>query len=366
MKIALIYQRFVSKGGLEGYLFGLARALRAAGHELHVLTGATDPDTEAVGAEIHRVELPRSKARAMLAFERAALQGGPELPVDVTLGFGRTTAQDLHRAGGGCHAAYVPLLNPLKRVAPKTRLELALERDLYTAGRTRHFVVNSTLVRDQLVDHYGVPADRFTVIHTAVDSGLFKPDPADRATFRGRVGIGDDTPALLFVSRSHRRKGLPALLAAWPEIHRGTGAQLWVAGPDIGRFIKPVPAELRTSIRHFPEDTPIVSLYRAADLFLHPTLYDACANTVLQSMACGLPGLISSADGARQFLTHGETGWLIDDPTDAAGIAALALEALEADRAPVAAAARERVLPLTWEAHVGCWQNAIGKVVESR
>lgn len=360
MKLGIIYQKFVSTGGLEGYLYGLARALIGAGHELHVLTAQTDTRTEALGAQLHRVELPRSKTRALLAFERAALARAPELPVDFTLGFGRTTGQDLHRAGGGCHAAYVPLLNPLKRLAFKTRLELALERDLYTAGRTRRFVVNSALVRDQLATRYGVPGEDFTIIRTAVDTATFSPNPGDRAAFRAAADIDDATPALLFVSRSHRRKGLPALLAAWPEIHRQTGAQLWVAGPPVDRFIKRLPTALRGSVRHFPETTAIVSLYRAADLFVHPSLYDACANTVLQSMACGLPGIISTADGARQFVDHGTNGWLLDDPADPGEIARLAVAALAADRTPISAAARDAMLPLTWQAHIAAWERAIG------
>ena len=359
MRIGIIYQKFVSTGGLEGYLFGLARALTTAGHELHVLTGQTDRKTESIGAQIQCVDLPNSKTRALLAFERAALRHGPALPVDVRLGFGRTTSQDLHRAGGGCHAAYIPLLNPLKRLAYKTRLELALERDLYTAGRTRHFVVNSALVRDQLIERYEVPEDKFTIIHTAVDSDIFKPDASNRSEFRQQSGIADDTPVLLFVSRSHRRKGLPALLAAWPEIHRKTGAQLWVAGPPIDRFIKKLPTDLHPSVRHFPESTPIVALYRGADLFVHPSLYDACANTVLQSMACGLPGIISTADGAQQFIEPGKNGWLLQNPTAPKELATLTIDALQSDRAPIATAARERMLPLTWQAHVRSWRKAI-------
>ncbi len=364
MRIGLVYQRFVSQGGLEGYLFALSKALLEAGHQLHVLTGKTDPATDALGLPTTRVDLPRSKTRALLAFERAARALAPDLPTEVTLGFGRTSRQDLHRAGAGCHAAYVPLLHPLKRLGFKSRVELALERDLYTGGATRGFVVNSALVRDQLIEHYAVPEERFSIIHTAVDTATFRPaaDAGARRDLRVRLGLDDDRPAVLFLSRAHRRKGLPALLAAWPEIHDRTGAQLWVAGPDPARFLRSLPSKYAPTVTHHGETSAVVALYQAADLFVHPTLYDACANTVLQSMACGLPGLISSADGAREFVEPGANGWLLDDPASTEEIAEKTVAALGADRLATGAAARERVLPLTWDAHVAAWERAIASL----
>lgn len=365
MKIALVYQKFVSSGGLEGYLFRLARELRDAGHELQVLTGETDAETEALGLEITKVSLPKSKTRALLAFERAALEKGAELPVDVHLGFGRTSYQDIHRAGAGCHAAYLPILNPLKRAGFKSKVELALEKDLYTSGHTKHFVVNSELIQQQLIEHYQVAEEKFSIIRTAVDTEHFKPteDAASRAATRQQYGVEDDRPVLLFVSRAHRRKGLPALLAAWPGIAAKTGAQLWIAGPKIDRFIKELPAEFHDSVTHLDQVEDMAPVYAAADRFIHPTLYDACANTVLQSMACGLPGIISTRDGASEFIDSGVNGWTLDTPDDPACIETTVLDALEdKDRASLGKAARERVLPLTWQAHIADWERVIGQL----
>ena len=55
--------------------------------------------------------------------------------------------------------------------------------------------------------------------------------------------------------------------------------------------------------------------YQAADWFVHPTRYDACANTVLQSMASGLPGIVSVADGAHELVEDGASGFHLADPT---------------------------------------------------
>ena len=114
-------------------------------------------------------------------------------------------------------------------------------------------------------------------------------------------------------------------------------------------------------MRFLGETADLVPLYQAADGFLHPTLYDACANTVLQSLACGLPGLISSRDGASEFIRDGENGFLLNDPTDCGqvleGVRKLANLGSLAET--VRASARKTALPLTWETHLQAWLQVI-------
>jgi glycosyltransferase involved in cell wall biosynthesis len=104
--------------------------------------------------------------------------------------------------------------------------------------------------------------------------------------------------------------------------------------------------------------------FQAADWFVHPTSYDACANTVLQSMACGLPGIISAGDGAVEFIRHGENGFILRNPSDPDELAAhlrhaAALPATA--RGSMTCAARETALPLTWQAHLQAWMSAIAE-----
>jgi len=274
----------------------------------------------------------------------------------VVLGFGRTWSQDIHRAGGGCHALYSGLLPWWRRWALKNQVELALERRLYQGGETRHFVVNASPVAEQLHRVYGVPRDRISVIHTAVDTERFSPAP------QCEEDSGEppaSRPILLFVSSNHRRKGLPAILQAMASVPE---ADLWIAGARLSRrdrrFL--ATAGLHGRVREWGEVDDLVPLYRQATWFVHPTLYDACANTVLQSMACALPGLISVADGASEFIQDGENGLLIRDPADPHQLGELLRFALSlpADRRDtIGAAARRTVEPLTWSSHLDAWET---------
>lgn len=365
MRLGLIYHQFIPRGGLEGYLMEFAQRLQSAGHVLDLVAGEVHPALEEkLGATVHRVPLLRgSPLLRMWQFEREAARLAGTLGVGATIGFGRTTTHDLHRAGGGCHAVYSRLLPPWKRWTLKNFLELKLERALYTSGRTQRFVVNSSEVAKQLHAEYGTPMDRFEVIHTAVDTERFRP-AADKAAVKAAVcaqlGTEASRPAFLFVSLSHRRKGLDALLEAWS----GVDADLWVVGKPLNAHYRGLIKRhgLETRVRAVAPQSNVALLYQAADWFVHPTQYDACANTVLQSMACGLPGLISVHDGAIDLVEDGRSGLWLRRPQDAGAIRegvqrALGLGAAETEA--FGQRAREGVLPLTWEAHLRKWMHLI-------
>lgn len=340
--------------------------LRSEGHEVLVVTAEADEKAlEELKLELRLVPVARGSGLVRLwQFERVVSQlSNEDLGVDVSIGFGRTTSHDLHRAGGGCHKVYSGLLPIWKRWSMKNLLELQLEQELYSGGKTRLFVVNSGEVAKQVHAVYGTPMEQFRVIHTAVDTTKFKP-AADRAALRTRVcaQMKSDAarPAVLFVSLNHRRKGLDALLEAWEEVD----ADLWIVGKPLDARYRVQVATYGLTGRVFALDarSDVGMLYQAADWFVHPTLYDACANTVLQSMACELPGLISVDDGAIDMVDDGVTGFLLTRPRDASAVAGDVRRALslgEADRVRMGKAAREKVLPLTWSAHIAKWQAVI-------
>ncbi len=369
MKLALVYHQFIRSGGLEAYLVEFSTRLSKAGHELTHVTAKITPDVrERLSGKI--VELPRlagSPLLRMWQFARDSAKLTSSLSVDATIGFGRTYAHNLHRAGGGCHGLYSRLLPWYKRYAAKNMLELYLERRLYTQQQTQHFVTNSDRVSAQLQGMYHTPGARFTTIHTAVDTTLFRPAEnrhALRSVLCRKLETPEDATVMLFVSLSHRRKGLDSLLDAMAQTKRGV---LWIVGKPLNAAYK---AKIKTlglesRVRPVPVSGTISELYQAADWFVHPTLYDACANTVLQSMASGLPGIISAQDGAIDHVHDGRNGFMLHHPADPKAVADrlnAALDCSEPERAAMGIEARETMLPFTWERHVQNWEQLIPTV----
>jgi UDP-glucose:(heptosyl)LPS alpha-1,3-glucosyltransferase len=364
VRLALLYHQFITRGGLEGYLRSFATELRAAGHDPVLVTSRIDPDLRDLAAEVRIIPPALTSRGTLRRFAERSAAMVPELRVDAILGFGRTWRQDLHRAGGGCHAAYSRMLPWWKRWKPKNQLELTLERRLYTGGGTRHFIVNSRKVQAELAEHYQVPAERVSVIRTAVDTAKWQPStsPSIRQELRKKLGLSDDVPVLLFASLDHRRKGLGTLLTALAQVPE---ARLLVAGQSLDTWQGMIQKlGLATRVTALGR-ADLLPFYQAADWFVHPTHYDACANTVLQSLACGLPGLISTADGAAEFIREGENGSLLHHPADPEELAVRlrwALGRSPAERAALAHAATATVSALTWPAHLADWMKAISQL----
>ena len=380
MRLGLIYHQFVDTGGLEKYLLGLSRTLVDCGHQLDVVTAKTDAITRAEpGIRLHMLKRPPLSSMLRLwdfAWRSESFcrnDEGFRSSVDLTIGFGRTISQDLHRAGGGCHAVYSCLLPSSKRLGLKNRLELSLERQLYTSEKTRHFVVNASKVRDELQATYGIDPAKCSVIHTAVNTAKFFPAESEsqRQSLRHELGMPADRKIAIFVSSSHRRKGLGQILNALSSSASLSDLDIWIAGKALDarhrQMAQTIPG-LLPRLKFLGDRSDLAALYRACDLFVHPTLYDACANTVLQAMSSGTPSIVSAADGAAEFIDHGRNGFVLQNPTDSKELRhhlEVASSLGAGSRAQIAEAARNRMLPLTWHTHVAKWEELFEKLKPS-
>ena len=114
-----------------------------------------------------------------------------------------------------------------------------------------------------------------------VDTSQFTPGNADH--LRDSLGIGADERMLLTVGRVSRRKG-----AACIKRIAATRNEPWVVVGD-GPMKKAL-SQVSTvhTVGRVPHDQ-IVDYYRAADLYVHPSLHEGLPNTLLEATACGTP-----------------------------------------------------------------------------
>ncbi|MBK8092852.1 MAG: glycosyltransferase family 4 protein [Verrucomicrobiaceae bacterium] len=365
MKIALLHHQMIRGTAVEIFLGEFAKKLAAAGHEPIYITSLT---TEAIRAELPgRWELlPRLRLGPLARkwhFDRAAPRAAEAAGADISIGFGRTTRQTIHRNGTGCHRLYGQLLPTLQRYSPAHLYELYLEKKLHTSGATTRYLTSSARVAAQLQGIYHTDGERFRILTPPVETQLFRP-AENRASTRELICRKLHTdPAqrvLLFVSLSHKRRGLESLLEAMPQLD----ATLWIVGRGLSAATQARITQLgiAAKIRSVPVTSQLVELYQSADWFIHPTQYDAFSSTVLQSMACGLPGIISVMDGAVDHVRHEENGLMLYHPQQPVELGARIREALAlpaARRDEMASAARQSVLPFTWERHLAEWEDVM-------
>ena len=80
------------------------------------------------------------------------------------------------------------------------------------------------------------------------------------------------------------------------------------------------------------EDRELHAWYEAADLFVHPTLYEGSSLVTLEAMAHRRACVVTDAGGLPDKVKNGVNGWIVA-PGDASALAAAISGALEDPRA---------------------------------
>ena len=303
MKLGLVVRRLGTQGGTERFVHGLAGHMVSAGHEVEIWCAAVDSPVP--GVRTHAVRpAGRGRLGKMWAMQRAVSRI-PRGGLDHLLGFVRAPGVDLWRAGGGCHASW---LQSWGGWSLADQVELRLDRE--TARSARLIVANSRMAGRDLQEHYGVEPSRLRLVHNGVDLERFSPDrepmpglPENRAVFLGSGFV---------------RKGLEAAMravATVPDLH----LVVFGGDPRPQRFQR-LAAQLDLKDRlHLwgPVADPARGLVGARVMIL-PTRYDPFANSCLEAMACGVPVLTTSLNGAAELLPE---PWMqVESPGDVAGL----------------------------------------------
>jgi UDP-glucose:(heptosyl)LPS alpha-1,3-glucosyltransferase len=331
MKIAFVRKTYSPYGGAERYLAQLIDRLSQHGHEIHIFANrweegkGKDPKGRVFFHHVPMIWAPSfMEALSFALFSKRLLQ---EETFDIIHSFERTTYQDIYRAGDGCHREWLiqrRKIDPwLKRVSyplnPLHRSLLFLEKKLFRSPKLKRIIANSQKGKEEIIRHYGVPAEKIEVIYNGVDLDVFHPRNVGlyRGPLREELQISLDAFVILFLGSGFWRKGLDSLIASFPKIRNEIlGAFLIVAGKDRIN-------EYREKARRLGVEKGILflgptqrakELYAASDLFALPTVYDPFSNACLEAMATGVPVLTTRQNGIAELIRDGQNGFLISDP----------------------------------------------------
>ena len=372
MRIALTVEDFRAwRGGGEGYAVSLARALAARGHEIHVFAAqvAETPN----GIVPHRVPVSGGFFSKRAAFARncARLIEKEAEAFDVVHGLGKSVAMDVFRPGGGVHRAWrrqdpLSIESPLRRSWVRFRrclsidqwLVLKLEAEQFRSGPDGpEIIANSQMVRRHILEHYPVPEDRIHIIYNGVDTERFSPENRKkyRAAMRKKFGAADSDTVLLFMANNFRLKGLGLLVRALGMLRdvRDT-LRVVVVGRGRAWRYRNLAGRLgmEDRIAFVGQMNEPEKAYAGADMLVHPTFYDPCANVTLEAMASGLPVVTSIYNGAGELIEPGVQGEVID-PSDPAALAGAIRTLLTPDHLEAAGiAARQLAEKHTLAGHI--------------
>jgi UDP-glucose:(heptosyl)LPS alpha-1,3-glucosyltransferase len=74
-------------------------------------------------------------------------------------------------------------------------------------------------------------------------------------------------------------------------------------------------------VRTMPPRKDVEFYYAAADVYAGPSLEDTFALPPSEAMACGLPVIVSAANGTCEIMTDERNGLILSDPTNSAELA---------------------------------------------
>lgn len=321
----LMVTRALDVGGTERHLAQIAPGLAARGFDVTVYciakTGAQVGDVEASGIRVAG-PAPYQQRLGKIGSALTLASGALGLIPEMLLGRPDIAHFYLPHAflAGSVAAALtqVPVRIMSRRCQNLYQLKhprlAEVERRLH--GSMTAILGNSRNIVDELVMQEGVPSPRAGLIYNGIDLAKFT-GPFDRAALRGALGIEDDATVISILANLQSYKGHGDLVAALARI-KDRLPQPWhllAIGRDDGQL-----TGLRTQAEALGIDANIhwlgmrrdtVDLLRASDLGVLASHQEGFSNAVIESMAAGLPMIVSDVGGNAEAVLHRRCGLVV-------------------------------------------------------
>lgn len=214
--------------------------------------------------------------------------------------------------------------------------------------------------KQDVVKHYGIPAEKIQIVSEGYDVAHFRPDVT--LSPLARYGLFPQK-YVLYVGNSSARKNVLRLIEAFSMVKDSIPHNLVLAGGKhpkehnilLGAISRCNLAK-RVLLLDYVSYHDLPALYAGADLFVFPSLYEGFGLPALEAMACGAPVLASNATSLPDVV--GDAG-LLADPLSIKDIAdkmrSLLLAPARKKQARAAGLARCKLF---------CWASAAQKVYD--
>ncbi|AYG05479.1 glycogen synthase [Gryllotalpicola protaetiae] len=207
------------------------------------------------------------------------------------------------------------------------RVSSWIEKTAYEAADAV-IAVSEGMRRDILRSYPAIDPAKTHVVYNGIDLSAWQPNP-DREVARS-LGVDPDRPAVVFVGRITRQKGLPYLLRAAKALPAEVQLVLCAGAPDTPEIMTEVQglvAELQAArsgvvwIEQILPREKLTAVLSASTVFVCPSVYEPLGIVNLEAMACRLPVVGTATGGIPEVVVDGVTGRLvpIDQAQDGTG-----------------------------------------------
>ncbi|HPF98893.1 MAG TPA: glycosyltransferase [Kiritimatiellia bacterium] len=203
------------------------------------------------------------------------------------------------------------------------RLRPGLDGPIREALQASDYVTAISPTIRGYLEEFGVPVQRIRDIPNGVDVSRIQGYSCDRPAVRKKLGWDEDKFVILSVGRNDPMKGFGLIPQIIGKICATRNDFLWVVvGPghehlegqvqalNLGAHLRVYPrADLddvagKEGLFAVPTDA-LISMYKAADIFVFPSAMEACPLVLIEAMAAGLPIVTTDAPGCRDVAPAG-------------------------------------------------------------
>jgi len=174
---------------------------------------------------------------------------------------------------------------------------------------------NSHYMMDQSLS-LGTKPEKCVLVPRGVDVDLFCPSREKSGTDRKRGG----SPVILCVRHLVAKNGIGYLISAarmvvdqWPEARFVfCGREDPSYRDELQKQVVALELESHVSFIGFIPHRELVNYFRNCYLTVIPSVIEAAGNVILEAMACAKPVIGSNVGGIPDYISDGETGFLVE------------------------------------------------------
>lgn len=223
------------------------------------------------------------------------------------------------------------------------RVSRALAWETQTYAKLAGIFVMSSWLGDSFAQDFGVPRNKIHVVGAGINFDEI-PEEVERST---------SAPVFLMVGKDLARKGGAVLFEAFRKVRKVVpDAELVLIGPEIADPPDGVRC-LGFLSKKNPADVSLLDqTYRAAGIYVLPSLYEPFGISLLEAMAYSLPCIVADHCAMPEIVRNGQTG-LVTTPGDPDSLAKSMIELAQSPEMAISMgrAGRERLIQrYTWGA----------------
>jgi alpha-1,6-mannosyltransferase len=214
-------------------------------------------------------------------------------------------------------------------------------RNLYNHFR-KTFVPSSGLA--QVLGNWGV--ENVELCELGVDTEVFK-QASDKLVTRAEFGIPNDRTVLLYVGRLAPEKNVRTLLEAFNFLSKESPGHFHLFVVGDGKYRDEVTGLSRSTgattwLQYCSDQSMLARIYRAADLFVHPSVQETFGLVALESQACGTPVVGIRGSYMDRIIFADQSHWAKENSPESLAVAIHAMSST--DLATIGHEASERVI----------------------